>query len=795
MCSRRGSNSVSAEWWFLIGVTGFAAFLRLYRLAEIPPGFHFDQAFYVFDIVRLVQGQFAIFFPAPGGSEPLFEYLGVVGVTLFGVSAFGLKLTSAVIGTLFIPVLYGFTRSFLRSRFAAAVAAALGTISIWLIFYSRNGERVQLEALLALLTFWFFWRALTTPKRRTFVYLGVCLALALYTYPAARVLPVILILGTIYFAALEQTRARTFLKGLSISLAIAAALLLPLGVYFVFHPNQFISHTLDVSVLSQTAEPRNLGAVLIENAGRIFKMFFIEGDSGLIRNVPRRPIFDPLTAVLFIVGAMVWVGALVTRREEPARLDHKRAVFLLIWLGMSLALSLVSDDAPNFARVQQAAPAILVLAAWGAWAMAQRLRTSRARSAGAAVLTAMLLGSAALGFNDYFIILGNSPAFYYAFDADKVELANWINAHASADRIFLAPLYYQQGTISLLTRTTPLDSFESRDTIILPSAAAGQDAVYAFPPEQDQKLATLASRLGALGQRTSLTGTLGTKLVGVYHIAAKDLPGVGQPLETLRRGGSFVQPEHESNARWGDNFDLIGYRIQAADSAKRNVMVTLFLQARKTMITDYTFSVRVADGKDRVWGQEDKWAGDNSYATSRWKPGDLIVERFEPGLDACAPAGTYHVTVQAYDPKTNHTLALSEPAGTQFVLGTHAAEGSMGNRMEDLDPARTFDAQIGPQLRLFGFTITPGEPALNEVFTVALYWRGTNGDPKPQPVQIQLRDGRGILHGLASTSITPPPSGRGLCSFFEIKLPSAAAAGRGALLVNKVKLLDLNLVR
>ena len=165
------------EVWFLLVLVVIAAFLRFYRLSDIPPGFHFDQAFYVFDAIRLLQGQFSIFFAAPGGSEPLYVYLATVGVALFGVSAIGLSLTSAIIGTVTILVIYGFTRTFLRSRVAAAVTAALATISVWLIYYSRDGERIGLEALLTLITLWFFWRALTNLSRRDFVYTGVFLAL------------------------------------------------------------------------------------------------------------------------------------------------------------------------------------------------------------------------------------------------------------------------------------------------------------------------------------------------------------------------------------------------------------------------------------------------------------------------------------------------------------------------------------------------------------------------------------------------------------------------------------------
>ena len=248
--------------------------------------------------------------------------------------------------------------------------------------------------------------------------------------------------------------------------------------------------------------------------------------------------------------------------------------------------------------------------------------------------------------------------------------------------------YAQQGTISLLTRTLPLDSFESRDTIILPGAQGGQDALYAFPPEQDKKLDTLAERLGSLGERRwYCISTLGSKLLGIYRIPVSHLPNSADPVKALQQGGAFLRPAQQARAQWGNEFELIGYSVEAADQAHRNLMVTVFLRALNPMSTDYTFSVKASDAKNRAWGQEDKWAGDNSFATSEWKPGDVIVERFYPGLDACAPAGNYRLTIEAYDPKSGQALALANASDTRFGLtpwnvqsGKRESPGGFGPR-------------------------------------------------------------------------------------------------------------------
>ncbi|MCI0477673.1 MAG: hypothetical protein L0Y55_15625, partial [Anaerolineales bacterium] len=164
-------------------------------------------------------------------------------------------------------------------------------------------------------------------------------------------------------------------------------------------------------------------------------------------------------------------------------------------------------------------------------------------------------------------------------------------------------LWYQQGTLMLVTRNAPLKSFESRDTIVLPIRAQGKDALYAFPPEQAAKAAKLGERLGALATREIVFGSTGEQLLIVYRVRANDLPDPANPLVALVHGGDFVKSQNTTRAVWGDAFELLGYSIDAADAAKRNLEVTLFLHALKPMSEDFTFSVKVRDAKDRVGGK------------------------------------------------------------------------------------------------------------------------------------------------------------------------------------------------
>jgi hypothetical protein len=343
---------------------------------------------------------------------------------------------------------------------------------------------------------------------------------------------------------------------------------------------------------------------------------------------------------------------------------------------------------------------------------------------------------------------------------------------------------HQIGTVMLLTRYAPVKSFDSRDTIVLPARAEGKDALYVFPAEQEKRAQTMLARLGALGAREQLIGSNGALLGWVVRVPAQNLPTLESPISTLSRGGDFLQPQRTTRAVWGDAIELLGYSVEASDAAKRNLEVTLFLRAVAPMNEDYTFSVKVRDGKGRVWGQEDKWAGTNSYATRQWSVGDVVIERFYSGLSACARAGEYRLTVEAYEPRTMRVLGLTDREGAEVELGVWRAEASPGNLYEHLEPEQKLDVVVAPQVRLLGYSLTARELSAGAEFSLALFWHGWGDGQQRRHITIRLRDASARDFVLQENDVTLPPEGRGGCLFADVQLPRDAAPGAGTVWVN-----------
>jgi hypothetical protein len=788
-------SRISKPTGILIALCALGAFLRFYRLDQVPPGLRFDEAFNLLDILALLQGHFTIFFPANNGREPLFNYLATVATALVGAQPIALRITAAIIGTATILLVYGFTRalsppSAAKQASAGAqvglLAAFLIATSVWHIYYSRYGLRVILALPLTILTLWWFWNGLQRTRPREFVWAGVCAALTAYTYLSGRLLPLVLIALTLAAVLFDRQNARAYIRGLVITGLVAFVLFIPLGAYFVMHPDDFLAHGTSLSIFDARVHHGDFVGTLGSNLAKVAGMFFIRGDFEDFRNVPNRPVFDPFIGALFIVGLVLLLRDLFV--PKSSKITRLRAILIAVALLTFLASSALSDDPPNFTRTLPTLSVLLVLPAWGAAAIWERVRATSARQVAAAAFGFIALASAGLSFNDYFIAFANLSSLYYAFDVRMYDVGNWINQNARTNQIYLAPLWYQQGTVMLVTRSAPLKSFESRDTIVLPSRAQGKDALYAFPMEQAAKAAKLGERLGTLATRENVFGSTGEQLLIVYRVRASDLPDAQSPLSALSRSGGFLQPQNTTRAVWGDLFELLGYSIEAADAAKRNLEVTLFIRALAPMSQDYTFSIKARDEQGRVWGQEDKWAGNNSYATTRWSVGDLIVEKFYPGLNACAPADKYRVTVEAYDPKTMQVLKLETTPENPAELARVHAEASSGNLYEHLEPEQKLDTASSPQTRLIGYTLTPNETRAGDPFSLSLFWRGIGDGKQAHRANIHLRDESQRDFLLSESNILLPIDGRGLCTWFDFQMPTNAATGAATIWVNETQI-------
>lgn len=124
-----------ATWAALIVLLAFGA--RIVSLDGVPPGWRDDELIETLVISqKILDGDLAFYYPDASGHEALYHALNALFLAWFGPTAPGIRLLSAFLGTLAVPLTYALARRMFGAA-AGLTASALLAVSFWGLMYSR----------------------------------------------------------------------------------------------------------------------------------------------------------------------------------------------------------------------------------------------------------------------------------------------------------------------------------------------------------------------------------------------------------------------------------------------------------------------------------------------------------------------------------------------------------------------------------------------------------------------------------------------------------------------------------
>jgi len=622
----------------------------------MPPGLHYDEAFNGMDVTTMLSKpiwQWPIFFNGNFGREPLFLYLLAGAQRLLGPGIVTLRLVAALVGALLTPALMwlawemGPSLGANRRRLAPWAGMAVLTL-LWSQIYARFALRVELFALLEVLSFAALWRAWRTNVIRWWAIAGVIAGLSFYSYLPSRLLPFI----SVPLALLAIWRYREQLTQRRAGIAIVALtgilVALPLAVYFVRNPLAFSTRLSQVSVLGEgiTAIWHNIWATI--------QMVIVAGDINPRDNLPGRPVFDLVMFVPFLLGVI----SLLRRLLRPA------ALFLLSWLVIMLVPTIFSNYAPSFQRAIGAMPALALIAALGldravAWADKRWPRGLRwYQATGWAALAAGIVITWRA-----FATWSASPELFFARDVGFVKLAAELTNDDAPGPIYLSPRGEDLPTIRylLLRDATPpeLRGFDGHVCVCLPAEGAAR---FVFLTGEDLR--------GPQLLQTYLPD-------GYFQTLVTDPAGRPWATRLVQPAGGRVQfPEMiAAPTTLSDGVGLLGYWLSdTALHPGERLYVRLFWRADARPAADYTTFVHLlqqgADGAMRQVVGVDAPPGKGTCATTGWAPGEIIVDELQMVLPPDLSAGRYWLTIGMYRPATGERLQVPGHSDDQIVLAS-----------------------------------------------------------------------------------------------------------------------------
>lgn len=355
---------ISSWEWIVVGIAALIGFgLRYWKLTEIPSHVDNDVALmgtYGLDLIRGNKYSWIGF----SGSEHLLSYDQFLAwsMRLFGQDHYGIVMVSVLLGTLSLIFIFLLGRE-LGGRFVGFAALGLLTISYTHIHFSRIlfGNTASFAMIFVAYT---LLKGMRTGAPVWFALAGVCTGWGILLYDSARVIPVILGSILLWQWLFHRESFKFNYKNWGILFLGFLLGLGPMLAYAITNFSEFSGRANVVVLWTPVAWEHQLAAynttspfeVVWQQVWRTFLTLHLTGDGSPHFSLPR-PMVDPLTALLFILG----VGYAITRIKSTKYFS------LFSWIILTFIFGgVLTADPPYWPHLNIALPAIVLLAALGA---------------------------------------------------------------------------------------------------------------------------------------------------------------------------------------------------------------------------------------------------------------------------------------------------------------------------------------------------------------------------------------------------------------------------------------------
>ena len=367
--SNKGLRWKWPEVGLFVIILGIAAFLRLYRLDQIPFGTWYDEAtggLFTLNILNQ-PGYLPIFSEAAQLPAHLY-YLAAISFRIFGESTYALRLVSVSFGLATVAAAYFAGKELFDRRTGLVVAFLLAT-SRWDINWSRIGMHGVTVPFFELLTAGFILRALRRQRLLDYTLAGMTLGFGLCFYFSFRLFPVVIcfFLGALWLT--QHDLVKSSWRGFLILILGAVIAAMPVIQFAITQPDAFWGRMQNTSILQGRTIQEAISSVA-QTTHQHLLMFNYQGDRNGRHNLSGEPMVDPISGCLLVLG----VALSLWRIRRPG------SFLLLVWLFLMLAPGIFSLDfeAPQSYRAIGSLPAVYLLAVvpihalWQEWENSDR---------------------------------------------------------------------------------------------------------------------------------------------------------------------------------------------------------------------------------------------------------------------------------------------------------------------------------------------------------------------------------------------------------------------------------------
>lgn len=366
----------------LLTIFLLAFILRFYKLGEVPLTLDWDEnsnAYNAYSILKTGKDEYGTFLPITNRSfedykPPLYMYLNIPTVAIFGLTPFAARLPSALFGFLTVPAIYFLAKWLFKgqnknlSKSVPIVSAFLLSISPWHLQFSRVGFEATVGLFLAVAAITAFLYGLSSKK--WLIASAFTLALSAYSYHSERIFVPLLFIGALLIwkkdiLSIPKKHLLLFVT-LTVILALPLAVLIPPKVIiqrFEVTTGRPRLEDIERSIkfILQDAEGGSPFANIVHNRRLLigqtyfgnylshfsFNFLFGEGDDNFRHHIQDMGMLYLFELPLLATGAYLFI---TNKRKE--------SIFLLIWL---LAAPIAATPATPNPHANRSLPMIVAL--------------------------------------------------------------------------------------------------------------------------------------------------------------------------------------------------------------------------------------------------------------------------------------------------------------------------------------------------------------------------------------------------------------------------------------------------
>lgn len=370
----------------LVVIVLLAAFLRFNQLNTNPPSLTWDEAAWGYNAYALGtdgKDEFGRFLPHDylesfgDFKPPVYAYLDVIPIKIFGLNEFAIRFPSAFFGALTVLLTYFLVkRIFPKSKHRenyALLASFFLAISPWHILLSRAAFEANIASFFIILGIWSFLVSVQDKKWYLLIS-AVSFVLSMYTFNTARIVSPLLVLILIigFRKTLLNIRKQVIVSGilgLLIFLPMVGFLLSPQAGLRFKEVNIFSDPEVVKTANQQIANDKNaLWSKLIHNRRVLYSIeyvkhfldnlspsfLFIKGDGNpkfSTQEVGQMYIWD----IVFFIGG---IFLLIKKKEGYWWL-------IPFWLILGIIPAATARETPHALRIETTLPTFQILTAYG----------------------------------------------------------------------------------------------------------------------------------------------------------------------------------------------------------------------------------------------------------------------------------------------------------------------------------------------------------------------------------------------------------------------------------------------